>query len=54
MAALKDLSCPVCQADIPLAGDEIAGSEVYCTYCHAPCRITKDAGEESCELEEDF
>jgi hypothetical protein len=52
--AAAELSCPVCMADIPLAGDEPAGSEVFCAYCHAPCRLTRDAAEEDCELEEDF
>ncbi len=41
-------------AEIPLAGDEPAGSEVFCLYCHAPCRLTKGAAEEGCDLEEDF
>ncbi len=52
--AVPDLSCPVCQADLPLAGDERAGEDVYCTYCGAPCRLTKAASEEGCALEEDF
>lgn len=52
--ARSDVSCPVCQADIPLAGDEPAGAEIYCTYCHAPCRLTKGADDDDCELEEDF
>ena len=52
--ASGELSCPVCMADIPVAGDEPAGSEVFCTYCQAPCRLTKAASEEDCELEEDF
>jgi hypothetical protein len=52
--ATSDPSCPVCHADVPLAGDERAGAEIYCAYCHAPCRLTKDAGDDDCELEEDF
>lgn len=39
---------------MPVAGDEPAGTEVFCTYCHAPYRLTKDAGDEGCQLEEDF
>jgi hypothetical protein len=52
--ALKDLSCTVCSADIPLAGDEHKGEEVYCTYCNAPHRLTSDATDEECEAEEDY
>lgn len=52
--ASKDLSCPVCSADILLAGDEKTGEEVFCTYCGAPCRLTAPAQSEDCEVEEDF
>ena len=52
--ANKDLSCPVCSADMLLAGDEKAGEEVFCTYCGAPCRLTTSATSEGCEVEEDF
>jgi hypothetical protein len=52
--AIKDLSCPVCSADLPLAGDEKAGDEVYCSCCGAPGTLTKAAGEDDCEVEEDF
>jgi DNA-directed RNA polymerase subunit RPC12/RpoP len=52
--APKDLSCPVCSADILLAGDERAGEEVFCTYCGAPCRLTAPAASDDCEVEEDF
>jgi len=52
--ASKDLSCPVCSADLCLAGDERAGDEVYCTYCGAPCRLTAAPTSEDCEVEEDF
>ena len=51
---IKDLSCPVCSADLPLAGDEKKGDEAYCTYCGAPCLLTADAGAEDCSAEEDF
>lgn len=50
----RDLSCPVCSADFPLNGDEQAGEEVSCTYCGAPCKLTKPASDEECEVEEDF
>jgi len=37
--ATKDLSCPICSADLPLTGDEHVGDEIFCTYCGAPCRL---------------
>ena len=52
--APRELSCPVCSADLLLAGDEKAGEEVFCTYCGAPCRLTAPASSEDCEVEEDF
>ncbi len=51
---IRELSCPVCNADFPLSGDESAGEEVFCTYCSAPCRLTAPATSEACEVEEDF
>lgn len=53
--ATRDLTCPVCQADIPLGGDERPGDEIFCTYCSAPCRVVKSGDEEDeLEAEEDF
>lgn len=52
--APRDLDCPVCQADLPIAGDEPAGAEVFCTYCCAPFRLTKPADADDVEVEEDF
>ena len=51
---MQELTCPICSADIPLAGDERKGDEVFCMYCSAPFRITKDATESDPELEEDY
>ena len=51
---MNELSCPICSADFPLSGDERKGDEVFCAYCAAPFRMTKNATEEDCELEEDF
>jgi DNA-directed RNA polymerase subunit RPC12/RpoP len=51
--ATRDLSCPVCSADLPLSGDEKAGEEVFCTYCGAPFRLTAPASSEDCSLEEE-
>jgi len=50
-----ELSCPICQADIPLAGDEKPGDEIFCTYCGAPCVIEGEVDSpDSWEAEEDF
>lgn len=51
---MVDLSCPVCNADLPLAGDEQAGDDVYCTYCGAPLILKGGAEPETWEPEEDF
>ena len=52
--AIVDLACPVCNADLPLAGDEKPGDEVYCSCCGAPGKLTASARDEDCEVEEDF
>jgi predicted amidophosphoribosyltransferase len=50
-----ELCCPICQADIPLGGDEKPGDEVFCTYCGAPCVIRgKVDSADEWEAEEDF
>jgi len=51
----RELDCPVCNAHVPLAGDERPGDEVHCTYCGAPC-VLRRAGPDpdELELEEDF
>ncbi len=51
---LRDLSCPICNADFPLGGDEKKGEEVFCTYCGAPCRLTAGATDDDVDVEEDF
>ena len=38
--ALAQLTCPICDADFPLGGDEKAGEEVFCSYCGSPCKLT--------------
>jgi len=53
-ARRDDLTCPICQADVPIAGDEKPGDEVACMYCGAPCRLVGKKDEDELELEEDF
>jgi predicted amidophosphoribosyltransferase len=47
----RDLSCPICQADLPLDGDEKPGDEVICSYCGAPSRITGRPDDEASDWE---
>ena len=49
-----EITCPICSADIPLAGDEHAGDEIYCTYCGAPCKLTGELDDPDCTAEEDL
>ena len=51
----RELDCPVCNAHVPLAGDERPGDEVHCTYCGAPLKLAGTGDEfDEAELEEDF
>lgn len=52
---MADLECPICNADVPLNGDERPGEEVFCTYCGCPLQL-KGQGDDlaEMELEEDF
>ncbi len=49
----KEVICPVCNADIPLAGDEKSGEEVFCTVCGATIVLKGNPGDEEFEVEED-
>lgn len=48
------LTCPMCDADVPLSEDEKAGEEVYCPYCQVPLKVKKKKGSEELFLEENF
>ncbi|MCP5057595.1 MAG: lysine biosynthesis protein LysW [bacterium] len=50
----KDLECPICNADIPLAGDEKKGEEIFCAYCRAPLIVQQGADDDELLLEEDY
>jgi hypothetical protein len=51
----SELSCPICNADVPMNGDEQRGDEVFCTYCGAPLTLKSRRDDPSeMELEEDF
>lgn len=49
-----EATCPICSADLPLAGDEKKGDEVFCTVCGAPLKLRGDYGDERLDAEEDF
>ncbi|MBW1973419.1 MAG: hypothetical protein JRI44_11400 [Deltaproteobacteria bacterium] len=40
-----EVICPVCDASIPLEGDEKPDDEIYCSYCGMPLRLIKKDGE---------
>lgn len=50
----KEVTCPICSADLPLAGDEKSGEEAFCTVCGAPVILKGNAGDDDLEVEEDF
>ena len=56
--ATKDLTCPICSADLPLNGDERKGDEIFCVYCGSPSRLAvKPKGKDDKEeymAEEDY
>ena len=54
-AMRSELSCPICNADVPLSGEEKLGEEVFCAYCKAPLTLKGSQEDPSeMELEEDF
>ncbi len=48
----NDLTCPICEADIPLEGDEKPGDLVLCSYCKVTFKILRKKGKWI--LSEDF
>ena len=51
--AKNEVVCPICSADVPLAGDEAADEEVHCGVCGAMLKLTAPASDDECEAEED-
>ena len=47
-----ELECPICDADIPLEGDEETGDFVVCSYCKVTLIMVKK--KEKWVLSEDF
>ncbi len=50
----NEIPCPICSADIPLAGDERAGDEIYCGYCGSPSKLTRELDDPECSADEEF
>jgi hypothetical protein len=36
-----ELECPVCEADIPLEGDDKSGDLIMCSYCKGIFKLLK-------------
>jgi DNA-directed RNA polymerase subunit RPC12/RpoP len=47
-----ELLCPICEAEIPLDGDEKSGDLVVCSYCNMTFKMLKN--QEDWTLVEDF
>ena len=39
------LECPLCEADIPLEGDEKPGELIVCSYCQTTFKMLRKQGE---------
>jgi len=48
----KELECPICDADIPLEGEEKAGDIILCSYCKVTFKLLR--GKDKWILSEDF
>lgn len=51
---MTELACPICDAELPLSGDESAGEEIQCPYCHSPLTVKVSRKKDDFELDEDF
>ena len=40
----KEMECPVCEAYIPLEGDERSGDMVLCSYCKVTFKLLRKKG----------
>ena len=47
------LTCPLCDADVSLTGDETVGDQIMCVYCECPLKI-KISRDDDLYLVEDF
>ncbi len=49
-----ELECPMCDAEIPMSGEEKPGMELSCSYCDTPLKLKKKREDDSLYLQEDF
>ncbi len=47
------LACPMCDAEVPITGDEKIGEEIFCLFCTTPLKLKKTKTDELF-LEENF
>jgi len=47
-----ELTCPICEADIPLDGDEKPGDLILCSYCKITFKMIR--AEDKWILDEEF
>jgi hypothetical protein len=38
---VTSLECPICEADIPLDGDENSGDLILCSYCKVTFKVLR-------------
>jgi len=50
----RELVCPICNADLPIAGDEKSGDDVFCSSCGTPFTMKGSPDDEDCELVDDY
>jgi hypothetical protein len=50
---MKDYTCPVCDADIIMDGDEKPGDRIYCSYCNSTIKIHRQKGSDDFKLVDD-
>ncbi len=40
----KEMECPICEAYIPLEGDERPGDMILCSYCRVTFKLLREKG----------
>jgi len=53
VSPMKVYSCPVCDADIQLDGDERPGDDLYCSYCNSSIKVKAVKGSDDYDLIDD-
>lgn len=49
----KTYSCPVCDAELVMDGDEKPGDVIYCSYCSSTIKIHRKKGSDEFKLIDD-